>query len=61
MPMAIQKYSLKNSSVILQPDSPFEAVNILVHSEMKILAVFIFKLNVTKSVYSWSDTKFTWA
>jgi len=59
MPMAIQKYSLKNSSVILQPDSPFEAVNILVHSEMKILAVFIFKLNVTKSVYSWSDTKFT--
>ena len=56
--MAIQKYSLKNSSVILQPDSPFEAVNILVHSEMKILAVFIFKLNVTKSVYSWSDTKF---
>lgn len=57
--MAIQKYSLKNSSVILQPDSPFEAVNILVHSEMKILAVFIFKLNVTKSVYSWSDTKFT--
>lgn len=58
MPMAIQKYSLKNSSVILQPDSPFEAVNILVHSEMKILAVFIFKLNVTKSVYSWSDTKF---
>ena len=57
--MAIQKYSLKNSSVILQADSPFEAVNILVHSEMKILAVFIFKLNVTKSVYSWSDTKFT--